>query len=101
MKVRRMECSDGQMSFELLDDSGQPVSEVSGFMRFLNARGCSPNTLAAYIHDLLHFTRFLSQHGLDFDDFTPAQSVLFLEYLRSVPNRRAMQRYSLGVNVQS
>jgi site-specific recombinase XerD len=95
MKVRRVQCSDGQMSFELLDDVGQPMSEVSGFMRFLNARSCSPNTLAAYIHDLLHFTRFLSQHRLDFDDFSPAQSLLFLEYLRSAPNGRATHRYSL------
>ena len=103
MRVRRVSSSDGQMSFELLNDTDQPVPEISGFMRFLSARGCSPNTLAAYAHDLLHFTRFLSQNGnvsglnsgLDFESFTPAQSVLFLEYLRSVPSRRSTHRFSL------
>lgn len=101
MKVRRVSSSEGQgqgqdhVSFELLDDSGQPLPEVSGFMRFLSARGCSPNTLAAYAHDLLHFTRFLMQRGLDFESFGPAESVLFLEYLRSVPNARSTHRYSL------
>lgn len=97
MKVRRVSSSEGggQVSFELIDDDGQPVPQVSGFMRFLSARGCSLNTLAAYAHDLLHFARFLVQHGLDFESFTPAQAILFLEYLRSVPNLRSAHRYSL------
>jgi integrase/recombinase XerD len=94
MKVRRVSSSEGQglsrcVSFELLDDSGQPLPEVSGFMHFLSARGCSPNTQAAYAYDLLHFTRFLVRHGLDFGTFGPTESILFLEYLRSVPNARA------------
>lgn len=99
MKVRRVSSSEsqGQVSFELLDDDGQPLPEVSGFMSFLSARGCSPNTLATYAHDLLRFTRFLIQRGLDFDSFGPAESVLLLEYLRSVPNARSRNthRYSL------
>ncbi len=66
MKVRCVSSSEGQgqVSFELLDDSGQALPEISGFMHFLSARGCSPNTLAAYAYDLLHFTRFLVQHRL-------------------------------------
>ena len=70
------------------------MPEVSGFMRFLSARGCSPNTLSAYSHDLLHFARFLFRNSLTFYDFTPAQSILFLEYLRSVPTYKQTRRYS-------
>jgi site-specific recombinase XerD len=95
MRVQRISSSDGTLSFELLDDSERPMPEVSGFMRFLSARGCSPNTLSAYSHDLLHFARFLDQSSFDFNDFSPARSILFLEYLRSVPSRKQTQRYSL------
>ncbi len=107
MKVRRVSSSEGQVlspsqgqgqgqvSFELLDDSGQPLPEVSWFMHFLSARGCSPNTLAAYAYDLLHFAQFFVGRGLDFGSFGPAESILFLEYLRSVSNARSTHRYSL------
>jgi integrase len=68
--------------FELVEDKGRSITEVSDFLRHLGARGYSPNTLAAYAYDLLHFTRFLREHGWDYADFTPARSLKLLEYLR-------------------
>ncbi len=36
----------------LLDEQGENVPIVASFVRFLGARGCSPNTVMAYLHDL-------------------------------------------------
>ena len=70
MRVRRGE-HDQSVAFDLLDDHDQPIAEVAGFMRHLSARDCSPNTLCAYAHDLLHFYQFLELTGLTLDGFGP------------------------------
>jgi hypothetical protein len=36
---------------DLLDENGEPIEVVSGFLRFLAARDCSPNTLVSYTSD--------------------------------------------------
>jgi integrase len=96
MEVRRLRTSTPPaVPFELLDERGQPVEVVSGFLRFLQARGYSPNTLSAYVYDLLHFMRFLRQQGLTYLVFRPAHSVHSLEYLRNVPTRRHAQRFGM------
>jgi integrase len=96
MRVQRIQLSSRQdLSFELLDDDDQPIAAVSGFMRHLRARGCSPNTLSAYAFDLLHFMRFLKAHQLTVQEFTPAHALTFLEYLSTLPSRKRAQRLSL------
>jgi len=59
MKVRKIR-SDGQLEVELLDPDGIPVEVVAGFLRYLAARNCSPNTVTSYAYDLLHLWRFLA-----------------------------------------
>jgi len=94
MRVRRRR-QEGSGSFELLDDHEHSIPEVAGFLSHLDARGCSPNTLSAYAHDLLHFYRFLGHVELTVDGFGPPQSLALLEYLRQVPARRPAQRLDL------
>ncbi len=94
MRVHRRE-QDGSFSFDLLDDREQPIPEVAGFLRYLGAHDCSPNTLSAYAHDLLHFYRFLDQGNLKIESFGPPQSLSLLEYLRSVSSRRPAHRLDL------
>jgi integrase len=91
MRVRKVH-DEGGIGFELLDDGDRPVPEAEGFLRHLKARGCSPNTLSAYAHDLKHFFSFLSEKGLGCQEFSAPDSLRFLEYLRAVPSRRAIQR---------
>lgn len=91
MRVRKVHEEDG-VRFELLDDGDLPVPEAEGFLRYLKARGCSPNTLSAYAHDLKHFFSFLGETGLGCVGFSAPDSLRFLEYLRTVPSRRAVQR---------
>lgn len=82
-----------EVTFELLDDADQPIEAVSGFMRHLRARGYSPNTLSAYCYDLLHFSTFLKEQQLSYQDFTPQHAMAFLEYLSTLPSRKKAQRF--------
>jgi integrase len=89
--LRHHDQASHSVSFALLDDAGEPVPAVAGFLGHLGARGYSPNTLSAYAHDLLHLVRFLGQRGLAFPDFTPVEAVALLEYLSQVPSRKRAQ----------
>ncbi len=93
MQVRKISRGNGSR-FELLDDEERPVPEVDAFLRHLEARGCSPNTLSAYAHDLLRFYGFLAEQEMGRDEFTAARSLAFLEYLRTAPSRKRAQRLS-------
>lgn len=93
MRVRKVHDESG-IGYELLDDEDRSILEVEGFLRHLKARDCSPNTLSAYAHDLLHFFQFLHEEDLTCGQFTAAESLRFLEYLRRVPNRGQAQRLS-------
>src|SRR5215813_5340489 len=100
MQIRRLQSDPNHsLSFELLDEGAQPIAVVSAFMRHLAARGYSPNTLSAYAYDLLHFFRFLSGQKLTWEDFAPALSLAFLEYLRQVSSHKQVQRLSLNLCV--
>ncbi|MGO4617163.1 site-specific integrase [Nocardia sp. 2YAB30] len=96
MRVRHQQ-DNGSHRVELLDDGGEPIEVVSGFLRFLAVRDCSPNTLVSYAYDLRHLWRFFAEHGLSWEQFGPKNAIPLLEYLRSVPSRRPRQRMTLTV----
>jgi integrase len=96
LRVQRIQLSSpNDITFELLDEHNQPIPAISGFMRYLRARGCSPNTLSAYVFDLLHFMRFLEKQHLTYQEFAPPHALLFLEYLNTVPSRKQARRFGL------
>jgi integrase len=96
MRVQRTHLSESnEPFFELIDESGQPIPVVSSFLRHLRTRGYSPNTLSAYAYDLLHFLTFLDEQHLSYQEFTPARSLQFLEYLFTLPSRQQAQRLAL------
>jgi len=92
MRVQKVHVDSGY-EFELLDDEGLAIPIVSNFLGYLHARGCSPNTLCAYAHDLLHFYRFLRGASIRIQEFTPRQTLDFLQYLRAVPSRRKARKH--------
>ena len=96
MRVQRCQSGDSS-SVELPDDAGNAVVVVSGFLRHLTARGCSPNTIIAYAYDLSHLWDFLAGQGLTWEAIRPPHAVGLLEHLRSVSNRRPRQRLTLAV----
>ena len=96
MKVQRLKPGNDQaIPLTIVDDHEQPIEVISGFMRHLHARDCSPNTLAAYAYDLLHFLSFLQQRHLTYLEFTPVHALDLLAYLRALPSRKPAQRLSL------
>ena len=98
MRVQRIQLdNEHDLSFELFDDENQPIPMVSGFMKHLRARGCSPNTLSAYAYDLLHFMNFLQEQGLTYEEFRPPHALLFLEYLSELPSRKTARRLGLAL----
>jgi len=95
MQVRKV--SGQGPGYELLDDKGKAVPVVTGFLAFLHARGCSPNTIAAYAHDLIRFWTFLADRNLTWQRFRAADSLAFLEHLRAATSSRPTQRLSYAV----
>lgn len=90
-----MQVSRAGESYTLVDNSGEPISPVTGFLGCLRARRCSPNTQAAYAYDLAHFFRFLDVEQIRHQEFTPARALLLLTYLRELPNRSRARRLRL------
>ncbi len=82
MRVQKVHVDSGY-EFELLDDEGLAIPIVSNFLGYLRARGCSPNTLCAYAHDLQHFYRFLKGASIRIQEFTPRLAAVstFYEYI--------------------
>ena len=101
MRVQRIQLeNEHDLSFELFDDEDQPIPMVSGFMKHLRARGCSPNTLSAYAYDLLHFMSFLQEQRLSYEEFRPPHALLFLEYLSELPSKKAARRKGRGLYIR-
>jgi integrase len=93
MRVQRVPTNEpGMASYELRDDDDRPVTLVNDFLAYLGARGCSPNTVAAYAYDLRHFSQFLAARGLGYGAFRPPDALALLAYLRRLPSRRPARR---------
>ena len=82
---------------EVIDDSGEPVTIVSAFLRHLAARDYSPNTLIAYAHDLQHLWRFFHSQNMTWKTLKPHQAVDLLTYLRSLSSSHPVQRLGLAL----
>jgi integrase len=97
MRVQKVHVDSGY-EFELLDDEGLAIPIVSNFLGYLRARGCSPNTLCAYAHDLQHFYQFLKGASIQYQHFTPRRTLDLLQYLRVVPSRRKARKRPPDLN---
>src|SRR2546429_5065157 len=98
MRVHRTHLSESHEAFfELVDENEQPIPIVSSFLHHLRSRGYSPNTISAYAYDLLHFMTFLQEQQLSYQEFTPARSLRFLEYLFTLQSRGPAQRLAPAV----
>jgi integrase/recombinase XerD len=87
----------GTLRWLLVDDDGVPVEIVGRFLRFLQNRQLSPNTVAAYARDLTLFFRFLAARGLTYEAVGPALIVDFLDFLTHLPVRRPGRQQALTV----
>src|SRR5438552_18847718 len=81
MRIQRHRHADGSRSVTLLEDDGEPISVVSGFVRHLAARDCSPNTLVAFAYVLRHIWMFLAGDGLAWKALRHPHAFALLEIL--------------------
>ncbi len=65
----------------LVDQRGKQIPAIASFVRFLCARGCSPHTVKAYLHDLKFLFGYLSASGLTVEQFNIAHSIDFIAHL--------------------
>lgn len=89
----------GILRWLLVDRDGVPVEIVGRFLRFLQNRQLSPNTVAAYARDLTLFFRFLDYRGLAHEAVGPALVVEFLDFLTHLPVRWPGKQQTLAVVV--
>jgi site-specific recombinase XerD len=76
------------LSFTVLGRDGLPVDAVEVFLAHLSAVGRSPNTVAAYAHDLRDFMEWLAQTGGDFRTLSLEGLTEFFAWVaRPVPAR--------------
>jgi integrase/recombinase XerD len=68
------------------------IMVASDFLAYLEAKGCSPNTVRAYAFDLRHFDRFLQRASLRWDRLTTGQAVELLLFLRSTASKLTGRR---------
>lgn len=87
MRVMRIPTDQGER-FDLLDEADKPLPLVASFAIGLQARGCSPNTIIAYLYDLRRFYQFLDNAGLTIERFVAAHTVDFLAYLNALQPRQ-------------
>jgi integrase/recombinase XerD len=73
---------------ELVDAEEQPIPVVSLFLKYIAARGCSPNTVLAYAYDLAHLWSFLAVAQLGWEHLSAEQALDFLVHLRVLPSKR-------------
>jgi integrase/recombinase XerD len=59
------------------------IAVAPEFLAYLEAKGCSPNTVRAYAFDLRHFDTFLRRSSLRWETLTTGQAVQLLLFLRS------------------
>ena len=94
MRVRKLRVEEST-AVEVLDDDGAAVEVIGRFLRYLAARGCSPNTVVSYAYDLLHLWRFLAERNLEWVEMRPATSLDLLEFLRAEPAQLRVPRFGL------
>lgn len=78
--------------YQLVDEHGQIIGIVSGFLQHLSNAEYSPNTVRAYAYDLRHFFNFLQSQNLAWTRFRAKHGIELLGYLRWVPVQRGGAR---------
>ena len=63
------------------DDAGNSVEPIHDFLRYLDARGSSPNTIRSYAYDLRRVWEFFEARGLKWQGFNISNAVDLIAYL--------------------
>lgn len=72
---------------QLVADEQQVVEQANAFLRALEVRGLSPNTIRAYAFDLLVLYRWLKQSGRKLEQLTEANLIDYVEVQRKADSQ--------------
>ncbi|BFU47698.1 site-specific integrase [Krasilnikovia sp. MM14-A1004] len=82
-RVQRLrQVPDDAVSYTVVGGDGLPVVPVEVFLRWLTSVGRSPNTVAAYAHDLRDFVEWLDISGRSYRDVDIDAVAEFFAWLR-------------------
>ena len=87
MRAQKVVMPDGEESWTVLDDAGEVVTPVEGYMAHLQALDRSPNTARAYAMSLKLWFEFLGLVGVAWDEVRAEDVSRFIAWLRApAPN---------------
>ena len=83
--------------FAVLDDEGQEVEVIAGYLGYVATRGFSRHTVRAYAYDMLAFWRWLEETGKDARQVTTEDLLRYIEWekRRENPQRPGRNVYRL------
>lgn len=82
MKVQRVRFSDGKQTWIVLDDNYLPVEPILAYIRYIEARELSPNTIHNYASHLKLYWEFLQDSAQDWRSVKITQLANFMAWLR-------------------
>lgn len=92
--MSRVAAQGDALFWSVLDDSGQEVEVIAGYLRQVSARGFSPHTVRAYAYDMLAFWRWLTDAGKDVWCVTTEDLLRYIEW-----EKRRVNPQRPGTNV--
>ena len=85
MKVEKVKDSNGNvLSYILVGSDFVEVESVGNFIRFLQVKNYSPNTIKNYIYDLKYYFEYLEISKKEYYDVEPKELISFIEYLKGI-----------------
>lgn len=88
MRADQQADDEGHLRWRIVETGGWSPDScvlVERFLRHLQNRSFSPNTVEAYARDLSHHLRYLQAASITTSEFRPKYAVEFLEYLVNLP----------------
>ncbi|MFL0198819.1 tyrosine-type recombinase/integrase [Clostridium sp. WILCCON 0269] len=85
MKVEKVIGKDGNiLSYILVGSNFSEIDVVGNFIRFLQVKNYSPNTIKNYIYDLKYYFEYLESSNKEYNNVEPKELVNFIEYLKGI-----------------
>lgn len=85
MKVEKVVEENGKvLSYILVGSDFKEIEVVGNFIRFLQVKNYSPNTIKNYIYDLKYYFEYLELSKKKYNDVEQKELVSFIEYLKGI-----------------
>lgn len=83
MNVTKLKISTSKRTqYRVHGNDGLPVEDINEYLRYLEKREYSPNTVKASAYDLVYFFIYLDRIGLNWSDVKKANLIEYIHFLR-------------------